>query len=92
MKARLDYVCEPAKKNSGYDEEEISLVVDLPFAPFVGMLIKPTPNSDYLRVIDVMLDLTPDGEGLILGIEEPDDFSSLRPWREMKAEGWKILE
>lgn len=89
-KARLDYVCKPKSKDADYGCEEISLFVDLPFVPFEGLSIKPTPNSEYISVCGVMLDITPDGDGLIVSLEDPGE-NQLRPWEEMKSEGWQLL-
>lgn len=89
MKARINYFCEPSKKNAGYEVEAIYLDVELPFLPPVGTFIKVTPNGDYLKVADVYLDLEPEGEGLAIGMEEPEEYA-IRPFKDMKSEGWKI--
>jgi len=90
MKARIDYYCEPAKNRAEYDAEEIHMYVDLPFVPSVGMLLKLTKEGEYIKINNVMLDVSPEGEGLIIGLEEPEEDHQLRPWPEMKAQGWKI--
>ena len=92
MRARIDYYCRPARISGGVEELEIHRFVDLPFAPSVGMLLKLTPRGDYLKVDDVMLDITPGGAGLIIGIEEPAESSSLRPLKEMEEEGWIVTD
>lgn len=92
MKAKVTFVCKPAKKAADYDAESIFMMVDLPFVPSVGMMLKLTPEGNYIEVNDVMLDITPGGEGLIVGLKEPDDEDAyqLRSWPEMKAQGWRI--
>jgi len=90
MKARIDFVCKPANEASEYELESIFLIVDLPFVPSVGLMLKLTDEGDYIQVIDVMFDLTPGGDGLTVGLKEPDEDFQLRSWPEMKAQGWQL--
>lgn len=91
MQARIDYQCQPREEDAPYECEDISIVVDLPFVPAVGTMLKLTVEGDYIEVADVMLDLSPEGEGLIVGLKEPEDWQ-LRSWPEMQAQGWRIRE
>jgi len=92
MKAKVLFFCKPAKKTKDYEVESIFMMVDLPFVPSVGTMLKLSPGGNYIEVSDVMLDITPDGEGLIVGLKEPgdEDAYQLRSWAEMKAQGWQI--
>lgn len=94
FKARLDHTCMPRSKAAArqYDAEEIVLYVDLPFVPAIGTMLKPTTEDDFLTVSDVLLDLSPGGEGLVLGLEAPSESNGARlePWAEMKKRGWKL--
>lgn len=87
MKARIDYFCQPTPTSSG-EIYNIYMFVDLPFVPAVGTLLKLTREGDYLKVADVTLDVSPGGQGLLIGLEEPEEDSELRPWAEMQAQGW----
>ncbi len=89
MKARIAYACQPAAPGADYDIEDIHMDVDLPLAPTVGMSLKLNADSGYLPVADVFLDLSPGGEGLVVGLKEPAD-AELRPWPEMQAAGWQM--
>lgn len=90
MKATIHATCLPKSKKADYEAEDIVIEVDLPFIPSVGMKLKATRNGEFLKVDDVYLDLTLGDKGLHLYMEEPDDISDLRPWTEMRAEGWGI--
>jgi len=90
MKARVDYFCKPAKKNANYECESIYMEVELPFVPAVGTMLKLTEEGDFVKINDVMLDISPGGHGLLVGLEEPEHVGELRPWSEMKAQGWKL--
>lgn len=79
-----------AAKESDTDCENIYMVVDLPFVPAVGTMLKLTEQGDFIKINDVMLDISPGGDGLLVGLEEPQHDGELRPWSEMKAQGWKI--
>lgn len=87
MKARIDYYCQPKTKTAEYESENIHLVVELPFIPAVGTMLKLTNDGDFIRVNDVMLDITKGGEGLCIGLEEPD---ILDPWLSMRSQGWQL--
>lgn len=90
MKARIDYFCAPIKKGSGYELENIHIFVDLPFIPAVGTALKLTKDGDFMEVADVMLDITPGGEGLCIGLKEPEFDVQIYPWPEMKKQGWLL--
>lgn len=92
MKAKVHATCQPKSKAAAlqYDAENIHIVVDLPFVPAAGTMLKVSPAGDYLKVDQVYLDLTEGGEGLVVFIEEPDDSRELMPWKAMKAEGWAL--
>lgn len=90
MKARVQYVCQPKSKRANYDAEDIVLDVTLPFLPPIGSKLKLTKNGDYLKVDDIYLDFVGDEEKIVIFIEEPDELDALRPWKEMKAEGWRL--
>lgn len=79
-----------AGEESNDDCENIYMVVDLPFVPAVGTMLKLTEQGDFIEINDVMLDISPGGDGLLVGLAEPLHDGELRPWPEMKAQGWKI--
>ena len=89
MKARLIYACLPVAANVAYEIEDIHLDVEVPIVPTVGMMLKPYLDADYLQVADVFLDLCPGGEGLVIGLKEPET-EQLRSWPEMQALGWQL--
>ena len=89
MKVRLAYACLPVATGLSYDIEDIHVDVELPFVPSVGMMIRPTPANDYVEIVNVFLDFHPEGEGIVLGLKEPED-DNLRSWTDMQAQGWQL--
>lgn len=86
MKVRIDYYC---KSKTRRDEvEDISIDIDIPFIPIVGMFLKVTPHGDYLEVKSVHFDISDGGEGLVIGV----DNEPLWSWEAMEAEGWRTGE
>lgn len=90
MKARIDYFCRPVSPVANYALENIHIHVDLPFVPAVGTMLKVTKDMDYIEIDDVLLDLAPDGEGLVIGLLCPDNLDNLWPHDVMQKLGWKL--
>ena len=65
------------------------MFVDLPFIPQAGTYLKVTPEGEFMTVQSVMVDITANGSPIIISMEEPDEITQLRPWKEMIAQGWK---
>ncbi len=92
MRATIHYVCLPKSKRADYGSEDIIIDVEMPFVPSAGTMLKVAQEGGYLKVEDVFLDLVPGGDGLAIFIQEPGDRNDLRPWLEMKAQGWALSE
>jgi len=66
--------------------EDIVIDIEMPFVPAIGTDIKPTPESDYLRVELLFWDITtPDM--VEAHITQAAHLYSLK---NMKAAGWRI--
>jgi len=64
---------------------DIVIDIEMPFVPAIGMDIKPTPHSDYLRVQYVFWDISTPG-AVEAHIEQG---CRLYPLGDMKAAGWR---
>jgi|GEM_PF-6690525 len=84
MKVTLNYFCKPTKSNP---DGNVFMVGGLPFIPEIGTMIKIHAEGDYLRINDILLDVSGDGYRLMIGLEQPED-SDLRPFSELSKEGW----
>lgn len=91
MKAKIIYQCKPAENPDG-PPSEIFMTVDLPFTPSQGTMLRLTNGGPFIPISDVMIDIAPDGEGVLVFLEEPNESRGqfLRDWHEMKAQGWQL--
>lgn len=87
---RVHAFCQPARPGVDYETEEIHMDIVLPFFPGVGIDLKLTASGEYMRVQAVMVDLAPEGEGITVHMAEPEQEWELRPWDEMREQGWKL--
>lgn len=91
MKAIVHGFAKPRANDSAYETENMFMVVDIPFIPTRGTAILLSPGGEYLTVAQVMWDIA-NPEQLEIFTEEPDpdDHLSLRPFKEMLEQGWRI--
>ncbi len=64
---------------------DVCMDIEMPFLPAIGMDIKPTPDSDYMRVQFVFWDITTPG----MVEAHINQEARLYPLKEMLAEGWR---
>jgi hypothetical protein len=87
VKVRVFHQCKPgtAADCKRFEAEDIIIDIEMPFLPAIGMDIKPTPDSDYLRVQYVFWDIsTPE-----MVEAHIDQKGRLYPLKQMKAAGWR---
>jgi hypothetical protein len=85
MKVRVYHVCGP-KRRGGSQAEDIVIEIEMPFVPYPGLMIKPTPTSDYLKIAHVFWDIgTPDR---ILAHTDQED--PLYKFEDMVKQGWVV--
>lgn len=90
MKARIQWQCKPRKKNASYDAEDIFIDVDLAFLPPIGSSLMVVDGGEYGKVDDIFIELgAASAVPLRIYLEDPEG-AQLRPWLEMKAQGWRI--
>lgn len=91
MHVTILHTCGPSDDRTDVEAEDIEIEVDLPFPPFQGMLIKATPEGDFLKVQTVLVDVSGGQADITLHIEEPEDDVGLTPWPVMAKEGWRLV-
>lgn len=86
MRVRIFAVCSPKNARALHDAEDIIIDIEMPFTPFPGLLIKPTPQSDYLKIAEVFwtIEIADRCEA------HSDQEEVLRPLSEMTAQGWRL--
>lgn len=101
FQARVIHNSKPAKdkgdggskkknKREARSSEAISLVIDLPFAPAIGTMIRASPNGEFLRVTAVFWDIG-NPSGLLVFTEEPEP-ELLHSFAAMQREGWQRVD
>lgn len=99
FKARVIHNSKPAKdkgdggkktKRGAPAPEAISLIIDMPFAPAIGTMIRASPNGEFLRVTAVFWDIG-DPRGLLVFTEEPEP-ELLHSFAAMQREGWQRVD
>ncbi|ULQ48360.1 hypothetical protein JN531_017150 (plasmid) [Flagellatimonas centrodinii] len=92
MKAQIRWTCGPQSKTAEYDAEDICIDVELPAVPQIGILLKVTSDGEFVRVDDVYMDLSEDGDGLLVFLKDAEPGTpDFRPWAELKAQGWRLI-
>lgn len=93
MKAQIRWTCGPRTKKADYEAEEICIDVELPLVPQIGSVLKLTAAGEFVRVDDVYLDLSVGGEGLVVFLKDAAPGTpDFRPWKELRAQGWRLVE
>lgn len=82
MKAQVRHFCQ---ESEDFEPQDIHIMVDLPFVPAAGTLLKVTHDGDFMRVDEIYFDVkTP----ALLEVFISADGAQLYPWEIMKAQGW----
>jgi hypothetical protein len=93
MKVRINWVCKAKSKNASYEAENIFIDKELEWLPQIGAHIQVHRDGLLGKVEDIFIDLFQHEDGspsVRIYLEEPDRDPDLRPWLEMKRQGWKI--
>jgi len=90
MKALINYFCLPVKPNAKYEAENIYMIVEIPYVPAVGTMLKLTNAGEFVEVVDVYLDISHDQYQLNIGLKEPVEDFEWMTWEVMSKQGWKI--
>lgn len=89
MKAIIQGYSRPKKKNAEYEVENLFIIIDMPFIPTKGSVIKVTADGEYLTVDEVLWNIQKPNEIMVF-TEEPDQLNQIRPYKEMSDQGWRI--
>jgi hypothetical protein len=82
MKAQVHHFCQ---ESEDFEPQDIHIMVDLPFVPAAGTMLKVARDGEFMPVDEIYFDVkTPE----LLEVFISADDISLFPWEVMKAQGW----
>lgn len=93
MKIRVNWFCKPRSKQAPYDAEEIFIDLDIEFVPPIGSYLQVHEDGILGKVGDIYIETfvrKEDVPSVFIYLDGPERAVDLRPWTEMKAQGWQI--
>ena len=93
MKVRINWFCKPRSKQATYEAEEIFIDQYIDFIPPIGSFVHVHEDGLVGKVGDIYIETfarIDGGPSVFIYLDAPERAVDLRPWTEMKAQGWSI--